>query len=539
MKARLHRICALALCLALLAALALPAMALQADDWALPELEQASQAGILPASLESADLTQRLTRQEMCQVVVHTFSKLVGKTLYPASTRHFTDTDNADICIAQELGIVSGYPDGTFRPNATITREEFCQVTASFFAALGWDTAAPVLARFTDRGQISTWARNAAAAAVKLEIVAGNTDGTVAPQQNSSCEQTLAMLLRAYRYLEKLLGKTAEQPAPAQPENYTCSAWAAEEMAALYGLGLLPQELQAADLTKPITRRQICAAAVLVYQKLTGLAEIKPAGVHFSDTDDATVNAAYELALISGYPDGTFQPAAQMTREQFFVIVKNLLTACGWTAPSDAAALETAFTDAATIGGWAQEAVGLLYRLQIVYGTTGGAMAPTAAITRQEGLAMFWRAYQYVSPWYAENPLARITGPLVANSTAQAVVELALRYVGYPYTWAGASPETGFDCSGFTSYIYKQFGYTLNRTAAGQINDGIGVARDQLLPGDIIIMSVHGDITRVGHVAIYIGDGKMVHAQSSATGVCVTPVSNYNARYITARRIIY
>ena len=53
---------------------------------------------------------------------------------------------------------------------------------------------------------------------------------------------------------------------------------------------------------------------------------------------------------------------------------------------------------------------------------------------------MFWRAYQYVSPWYAENPLARITGPLVANSTAQAVVELALRYVGYPYTWAGASP---------------------------------------------------------------------------------------------------
>lgn len=236
MKARLHRICALALCLALLAALALPAMALQADDWALPELEQASQAGILPASLESADLTQRLTRQEMCQVVVHTFSKLVGKTLYPASTRHFTDTDNADICIAQELGIVSGYPDGTFRPNATITREEFCQVTAGFFAALGWDTAAPVLARFTDRGQISTWARNAAAAAVELEIVAGNTDGTVAPQQNSSCEQTLAMLLRAYRYLEKLLGKTAEQPAPAQPENYTCSAWAAEEMPPSMGL---------------------------------------------------------------------------------------------------------------------------------------------------------------------------------------------------------------------------------------------------------------------------------------------------------------
>ena len=49
-------------------------------------------------------------------MVVHTFSKLVGKTLCPASTRHFTDTDNADICIAQELGIVSGYPDGTFRP---------------------------------------------------------------------------------------------------------------------------------------------------------------------------------------------------------------------------------------------------------------------------------------------------------------------------------------------------------------------------------------------------------------------------------------
>lgn len=532
-----QRCAALVLCAALTVTLAQSASAWQCSQWAKPELEQAVAAGILPETWADANLTQRLTRREMCEIAVHTFSELTGKTLYPASTEHFSDTTDQNVCIAQELGLVSGYPDGTFHPNATITRQEFAQVSAGFFSALGWNPVLGTLAAFTDWRQVSTWAREASALIAELGIVAGNTDGTLSPQENSSCEQTLALLLRTYQYLTQYLGLPAAEMTQTEPAAYTCSAWAAEEMAQLYAQGMLPEQLQAADLTQPITRAQICEAAMLVYEKLMGPVEVGT--VQFTDTQEPSICTAYALGLVSGYPDGTFRPAAQMTREQFFQIARNLLLQCGWSPETDAACLQAAFTDAAQIGTWAQEAVALLYRLQILYGSDKGAMEPEKAITREEGLLLFLRAYNYISPWYSQNPLTQITGPLVANETAEAVVALALRYVGYPYTWAGASPETGFDCSGFTSYIFKQFGYTLNRTAAGQIYDGIGVERSQMLPGDIIIMSVHGDITRVGHVAIYIGDGNMVHAQSSATGVCITPVKNYDARFITARRIIY
>lgn len=93
-------------------------------------------------------------------------------------------------------------------------------------------------------------------------------------------------------------------------------------------------------------------------------------------------------------------------------------------------------------------------------------------------------------------------------------VDIALRYLGVPYVWGGASPE-GFDCSGLCQYVYAQIGIALPRTSAGQFRAGSHIPPDRLdllRPGDLVFFGTDGDPSRVHHVGIYVGDGDYVHA---------------------------
>lgn len=117
------------------------------------------------------------------------------------------------------------------------------------------------------------------------------------------------------------------------------------------------------------------------------------------------------------------------------------------------------------------------------------------------------------------------------------IAEFALQFVGYNYSWGGKSPETGFDCSGLVYYTYQQFGYTLNRVACDQANNGVHVEPSDLQPGDILCFYSGGSY--IGHVGIYIGDNKFVHAGNSSTGVIVSELEGYYVnRGYEARRII-
>lgn len=122
---------------------------------------------------------------------------------------------------------------------------------------------------------------------------------------------------------------------------------------------------------------------------------------------------------------------------------------------------------------------------------------------------------------------------------AQQVVDLALTYVGYNYVYGGASPSTGFDCSGFTSYIYKQFGISLTRSSAGQYrNDGVEVSKENLQPGDILAFSPKG--STVSHVGLYIGDNEFVHASTPRNGVLVSRLDStyYINAWHGAKRVL-
>lgn len=100
-----------------------------------------------------------------------------------------------------------------------------------------------------------------------------------------------------------------------------------------------------------------------------------------------------------------------------------------------------------------------------------------------------------------------------ASSLGQEAVNIALQFVGYPYVWGGTSPS-GFDCSGLTTYVYRQLGYSLPRTAGGQMYSGYAVSYPSV--GDLVIYRGGG------HVAIYMGNGQVVHALNPSDGIKVT-----------------
>ena len=124
-------------------------------------------------------------------------------------------------------------------------------------------------------------------------------------------------------------------------------------------------------------------------------------------------------------------------------------------------------------------------------------------------------------------------------SKGQEIADYALQFKGYRYVHGGSSPS-GFDCSGFTSYIYKQFGYSLNRTASGQLDNGTPVSMSELQPGDIVIFKKGNSSSRATHVGLYIGNSQFVHASTSKVGVIISKMSDayYTTGFVGGRRII-
>lgn len=126
------------------------------------------------------------------------------------------------------------------------------------------------------------------------------------------------------------------------------------------------------------------------------------------------------------------------------------------------------------------------------------------------------------------------------SGKGQEIADYAVGFVGYPYVYGGSSPK-GFDCSGFTKYIYSQFGYSLNRTASNQLDNGVAVSRDELQPGDLVMFKKSGSgSSRASHVGIYIGNNQFVHASTSRVGVIISGMNEayYTSGFVGGRRIV-
>jgi cell wall-associated NlpC family hydrolase len=110
-------------------------------------------------------------------------------------------------------------------------------------------------------------------------------------------------------------------------------------------------------------------------------------------------------------------------------------------------------------------------------------------------------------------------------------VQIANHLTGVPYRWGGASPRAGFDCSGLVQYVYSRLGIELPHYAAGQYGRGRRVSRGSLRAGDLVFFS------GLGHVGIYAGGGKFIHAPHSGTTVRWSRMSSH-VGYYGATRVV-
>lgn len=181
----------------------------------------------------------------------------------------------------------------------------------------------------------------------------------------------------------------------------------------------------------------------------------------------------------------------------------------------------------------------------VLYQLSSG--TPAAIIGTQDG----WYKIRYnskdgfISPDYfapAKEQLASRSGSSSSGSDASSgsaveLVEYAKNYLGVKYVYGGSTPK-GFDCSGFTFYVFKHFGVSISRTASAQFNQGTAVSKDNLKPGDAVFFSQGSK--SIGHVGIFVGGGCFIHASSPGDVVKISSLSEsyYLKRYQGARRMI-
>ena len=122
---------------------------------------------------------------------------------------------------------------------------------------------------------------------------------------------------------------------------------------------------------------------------------------------------------------------------------------------------------------------------------------------------------------------------VVPTSQYSGVVGVAMRYLGIPYVWGGASPA-GFDCSGFVMYVFAQVGVSLPHYSGAQFTMGVPVSYSQLQPGDLVFFD------GLGHVGIYIGGGQFIHSPHTGDVVKISSLGEayYSGSYNGARRIL-
>ena len=173
-------------------------------DWFKPNLQEMQQLNLIPDTFYGMDLSKDITRAEMCKLAVHALEQIMGYEIEPERNDYFTDTGIPYIVKAYELGIVSGYNDGTFRPDKLLTRQEFFKIMENFCNAAAFLPTADssYLAAFSDANDVAHWAQEATQICVKYGYVNGRGYGDKAylePLSTATRQEAMAMFLRAYK----------------------------------------------------------------------------------------------------------------------------------------------------------------------------------------------------------------------------------------------------------------------------------------------------------------------------------------------------
>ena len=172
------------------------------------------------------------------------------------------------------------------------------------------------------------------------------------------------------------------------------SDWARADLLAAESANLLPESFAGADMTQPITRQEFCTVALEIYEQLTGTPAPRAMNSNFTDTTDNDVNRACELGLVSGRGNGMFMPDAQMTREEMFGTLYNLLKVTDRLVPleaGEAEALLADFRDRGEIADWAVVPIATMLKLELTSGANPGLMEPKGTPSREQAVVLALR----------------------------------------------------------------------------------------------------------------------------------------------------
>lgn len=118
-----------------------------------------------------------------------------------------------------------------------------------------------------------------------------------------------------------------------------------------------------------------------------------------------------------------------------------------------------------------------------------------------------------------------------------AILNTGKQYLGTPYVYGGSRPS-GFDCSGFTSYVFAKHDISLQRTADYQIQDGVIISKDALQVGDLVFFRTYGPWYQASHVGIYAGNGQFIHSASGGVMYSSMDQAYYANSFLCARRMV-
>lgn len=255
-------------------------------------------------------------------------------------------------------------------------------------------------------------------------------------------------------------------------------------------------------------------AAQMLMNVADGSAEDKVNETPFVDVADGVwyveaINWAYEAGIMNG-SNGRVRPEDVLTREELAVMLTNYLSNVLSLQATGDDSLLAAYPDNILISSWARPAMAWAVESEIMGGNT--VLSPGAPATRAEAAKMLVVFNDMVGDGASDGGSNGGVDQGGNNgSIGTSAVEIALRYEGYPYKYGGASPETGFDCSGLVMYVYSQLGISLPHSAGEQMkvlqqSGGRFVTNvADLQYGDLVFFE--------GHVAFYVGNGQVFGAR--------------------------
>lgn len=253
---------------------------------------------------------------------------------------------------------------------------------------------------------------------------------------------------------------------------------------------------------------------------------IKVKGFPFKDVKSsawyyASVKKAYAMGVVKGVTTDRFDPERPITREEAAVIIAHT-----FNYPQEEK--ELPYKDRSRVSRWAKASVQAVTQKRVM-GGDDGYFQPKKVLSRAEAAVLMQRVL------YGSVPIASRAAERsvrVASRSADDFSQRLARKVdvllGVPYRYGGAT-TSGFDCSGFTKYVYDSFGVELPRTSSEQFKAGTAVSVQEMQAGDLIFFDT-GDGS-ISHVGIYMGDGKMAHAASGQGSVKINNIDWYLEHY--------